>query len=58
MLHLTTMYVYCVYTAISKSPKQWPNCLQIAETSVILIVFNRVIRDVRASGTRNTLLGS
>jgi hypothetical protein len=32
------MYLYCVYPAISKSPKQLPNCLKIAETSVILIV--------------------
>ena len=34
------MYVYCVYPAISKSPKQLPNCLKIAETSVVLNVFN------------------
>jgi hypothetical protein len=30
------MYVYYVYPAISKSPKELPNCLKIAETSVIL----------------------
>jgi len=33
-----TMYVYCVYPATSKSQKQLPNCLQLAETSVVLIV--------------------
>ena len=38
ILYLATMYLYCVYPAISKSPKQLPNCLKIAETSVILIV--------------------
>ena len=42
-----TMYVYCVYPAISKSPKQLPNCLKIAETSVVLIVFIGVICDKR-----------
>ena len=38
-----TMYVYCVYPAISKGPKQLPNCLKIAETSVVLSVFKGVI---------------
>ena len=33
------MYVYCVYPAISKGPIQLPNCLKIAETSVVLNVF-------------------
>ena len=42
------MTVYCVYSAISKSPKQLPNFLKIAETSVVLIVFNGVVCDVRA----------
>ena len=36
------MYVYCVYPAISKGPKQLPNCLKNVETSVVLIVFNDV----------------
>jgi len=36
------MYVYGVYPAISKSPKQLPNCLKIAETSIVLVVFNDV----------------
>jgi len=34
-----TMYGYCVYPAKSKGPKQLPNCLKIAETSVVLNVF-------------------
>ena len=42
------MYVYCVYPAISKSPKQLPNCLKRAEISVVLIVFNGVLCDVSA----------
>ena len=46
IIYLTTMYIYCVYPVISKSPKQLTNCLKIAETSVILIVFNGVICDV------------
>jgi len=37
------MYAYCVYPAVSKSPKQLSNCLKIAETSVVPIVFNRVL---------------
>ena len=41
------MYVYCFYSAISKSPKHLSNCLKIIETSVVLIVFNGVICDVR-----------
>jgi hypothetical protein len=43
------MHVYCVYPAISKSPKQLPNCLKIAETNVVLIIFNGVICDVSVS---------
>ena len=42
------MYVYCVYPAISKSPKQLPNCLKRAEISVVLIVFNGHPCDVSA----------
>ena len=41
------MYGYCAYPAILKSPKHLPNCLQIIETSVVLIVFNVVTCDVR-----------
>jgi hypothetical protein len=60
------MYVYCVYPAISKSPKQLPNWLQIAEASFVQIVFNCDINcmlkplftvALHESGTRNALLG-
>jgi hypothetical protein len=64
IIYLTTTYVYCVYPAISKTPKQLPNCLKIAETSVVLIIFDGVICDIsaytvalRESGTRYALLG-
>ena len=46
ILYWTTMYLYCVYPAISKSPKHLPNCLKITEARVALIVFNGVICDV------------
>ena len=56
------MYGYRVYPAISKGPKQLPNCLKIAETSVVLNVFKGVICDVSAytvtqqkSGTRKAI---
>jgi hypothetical protein len=38
---------------MSKSPKQMPNCLQRAETIVILIIFNGVLCDVHV----NTVTG-
>jgi hypothetical protein len=41
-----SLYIYCVYPAISKGPKQPPNCLKIAEISVVLDVFKGVICDV------------
>jgi len=40
ILYLLTMSI------ISKSPKQLPKCLKIAEIIVVLIVFNCVICDV------------
>ena len=43
ILYLTTMYVYCVYLVISKSPKQMSYFLKLAETSVVLNVFSDVI---------------
>ena len=46
ILCLSTMYVYYAYPAISQSPKQLPNRLKIAKTSVVLIVVNGVICDV------------
>jgi hypothetical protein len=44
-----TMYVYCVYPAISKGKKQLPNCLQIAEASISALnrSFNRLLGDDR-----------
>ena len=42
------MYVYYVYRAMSKRPNQLPNCLERAETNVVLIVFNGDLYRVRA----------
>ncbi len=49
---------------MSKTPKHLPNCLKIAETSVVLIICDGVICDIsaytvalRESGTRYALLG-
>ena len=39
MLYLQTMYVYCVCPVMSECPRQMPNWLKKAETSVVLIVF-------------------
>ena len=41
------MYTYCVYPAMSKSPKQQSNCLKRAETWVVLIVFRWGSPEVR-----------
>ena len=38
-----TIYIYFVYSAMSKNPKELPHCLKRAETSVILIVFYDVL---------------
>jgi hypothetical protein len=43
MLCVPTMYMYCVYPAMSKRPKQLLDCLKIAETNVVLIVLNGVL---------------
>jgi hypothetical protein len=37
------MHVYCVYPAMSKSPKQLANYLEIAETSVVVIRLFRIM---------------
>lgn len=57
MLYLPKAYVFCIYSATSQSPKPLTNCLNIAEASVVLIVFDDVFYQVRAytvdeSGTR------
>ena len=36
------------YPAMSKSPKQVPDCLKIVETSVVLVCFNCVFCEVHA----------
>ena len=41
------IFVYYVYPAISKSPKQEPRYLNIAETSVVIIILNGVFCEVR-----------
>jgi len=33
-----TVFIYCVYPAMSNNPKQLPNCLKTAETSILLVV--------------------
>ena len=42
------MYIYVVYPAISKCPKQLSNCLDIAEASVVSIISNGVLCDASA----------
>ena len=39
LLYLPTMYIYCVWSSISKSPKQLPNFLNRAETSLVQFFF-------------------
>ena len=34
---------------MSKSPKQLPNCLKTAETSIVLVVFKGVLYHVHAN---------
>ena len=50
ILYSSTMYVYCVYSTMSKSPiiKQVPNCLKRVERGVVLMVFGGVLYQVRA----------
>ena len=42
------MYVYCVYPVMLKSSKQLPNCVARAEASIVPIVFDDVLYEVRA----------
>ena len=48
IIYFPTMYVYCIYRVISKAAKKLSNCLKRAETSVVLIVFDCVLYEVRA----------
>jgi hypothetical protein len=41
------MYIYFTYPAKWKSTKQLSNCLKIAETNIVLIVFNGVFCELR-----------
>ena len=41
------MYVYCVYPGMLNIPMQLPNCVKRAGISVVVIVFNGVLYEVR-----------
>ena len=45
-LYIPTMYLYCVYPAISKHTKNLPNSTKKTRYKVVLIVFNGVPCDV------------
>jgi len=49
------MYVYCVYPAVSQSPKQLSNILQRAET-IVDLTFS-MVTVAQHEGTRKALLG-
>jgi hypothetical protein len=42
ILCLPTRYLYSVYLAMSSSPRQAQNCLKIAKTGVVIIVFKNL----------------
>jgi hypothetical protein len=48
ILYLETIYAYCVYPVKLNSPKQLPICVKRAETSVVVIVCDGVLYEVRA----------
>jgi hypothetical protein len=53
IIYFPTIYVhvqkmYCIYRGMSKAPKKLSNCLKRAETSVVHIVFDCVLCEVRA----------
>ena len=48
IIYFPTIYVYCIYRVMSKTPKQLSNCLKRAEKSVVLIVFDCILCEVRA----------
>jgi hypothetical protein len=56
ILKLQVTVVYCVYPAMLKSPKQLPNCLKRAETSLVLIVFRHWL-GLPGLGNNNEKLG-
>ena len=48
ILYFEIMYVYCVYPVMLNCPMQLPNCVIRAETSVVVIVFDGVLYEIRA----------
>ena len=48
IIYIYWQCMHIVFSAMSKSLKRLPNCPKIAETSVILIIFNGVLCEVRA----------
>jgi hypothetical protein len=48
ILYFQTMYVYCVYPVMLNSSKQLSTYVTRAETSIVPIVFDDVLYDVRA----------
>jgi hypothetical protein len=48
ILYFETIYVYCVYPVMLNGPMQLPNCVIRAETSVVVIVCDGVLYEVRA----------
>jgi hypothetical protein len=43
------IYMYCIYRGMSKAPKKLSNFLKRTETSVVLIVFECVLCEIRAN---------
>ena len=48
LIYFPTMYVYCIYRVISKAPTKLSNCLERGETSLVLIVLDCDLCEVRA----------
>jgi hypothetical protein len=48
ILYFQTMYVYCVYPVMLNSSKQLSTYVTRAETSIVPIVIDDVLYDVRA----------
>ena len=47
ILYFEIMYVYCVYPVMLNIPMQLPNCVKRADISVVVIVFDGVLYEVR-----------
>jgi protein gp37 len=48
IIYFPTIHIYCNYRVMSKAPKQLSNFLKREETSVVLIIFDYVLCEVRA----------